>query len=134
MKLQNKQFVQIVLLQRHPSGGEILMEHHYVTLVDYSKCPLIYRFVILIVFFCSLKLHNEKRPLSMKTDIIKKRQRTEALLASTANDQLKKPKYFDHLSLYSNARGKNTSTGYKNSSSSLPGTGILMMTSSGHGH
>lgn len=72
-----------------------------------------------------MKLHNEQRPLSMKTDVIKKRQRTETLLASS--NELKKPKYYDHHSLYSNGQGK-ASSGYKNSAASLPGTGILMMT------
>ncbi|KAI8874799.1 hypothetical protein K501DRAFT_234614 [Backusella circina FSU 941] len=59
-----------------------------------------------------LKLHNEKRPLSMKTDVIKKRQRTETLI----NSESKKPKYYEQKSI-----------GYKNSV--LPGTGILMMSS-----
>ncbi|KAK4521944.1 uncharacterized protein ATC70_004483 [Mucor velutinosus] len=74
-----------------------------------------------------LKLHNEKRPLSMKTDVIKKRQRTEALIASTiSDDQLKKPRYYDQQSLYSSEHG--STLGYRNAASSLPGTGILMMT------
>ena len=63
----------------------------------------------------------------MKTDVIKKRQRTEALIASTAtDDQLKKPRYYDQQSLYSSDNG--TTLGYRNAASSLPGTGILMMT------
>jgi hypothetical protein len=63
----------------------------------------------------------------MKTDIIKKRQRTEALIASTiTDDPLKKPRYYDQQSLYSSDNG--TTLGYKNATSSLPGTGILMMT------
>ncbi|GAN10010.1 macrophage erythroblast attacher protein [Mucor ambiguus] len=74
-----------------------------------------------------LKLHNEKRPLSMKTDVIKKRQRTEALIASTiSDDQLKKPRYYDQQSLYSSEHG--STLGYRNAASTLPGTGILMMT------
>ncbi|KAI8060666.1 uncharacterized protein B0P05DRAFT_557778 [Gilbertella persicaria] len=75
-----------------------------------------------------LKLHNEKRPLSMKTDVIKKRQRTEALIASTSSsdDTAKKPRYYDQQSLYA-ANDQNT-PGYRNTVSSLPGTGILMMT------
>ncbi|KAL9542536.1 hypothetical protein MBANPS3_008560 [Mucor bainieri] len=74
-----------------------------------------------------LKLHNEKRPLSMKTDVIKKRQRTEALIASTiSDDQLKKPRYYDQQALYSSEHG--STLGYRNAASSLPGTGILMMT------
>jgi hypothetical protein len=48
----------------------------------------------------------------MKTDVIKKRQRTETLI----NSELKKPKYYEQKSI-----------GYKNSV--LPGTGILMMSS-----
>lgn len=63
----------------------------------------------------------------MKTDVIKKRQRTEALIASTVtDDQLKKPRYYDQRSLYSSDNG--TTLGYRNAASSLPGTGILMMT------
>ncbi|CEP10945.1 hypothetical protein [Parasitella parasitica] len=74
-----------------------------------------------------LKLHNEKRPLSMKTDVIRKRQRTEALIASTiSDDPSKKPRYYDQQSLYSSELG--STLGYRNAASSLPGTGILMMT------
>lgn len=63
----------------------------------------------------------------MKTDVIKKRQRTEALIASTiSDDQLKKPRYYDQQSLYSSEHG--STLGYRNATSSLPGTGILMMT------
>jgi hypothetical protein len=65
-----------------------------------------------LTFYFSLKLHNEKRPLSMKTDVIKKRQRAETLI----NSESKKPKYYEQKSI-----------GYKNSV--LPGTGILMMSS-----
>ncbi|KAG2229276.1 hypothetical protein BDF21DRAFT_106614 [Thamnidium elegans] len=75
-----------------------------------------------------LKLHNEKRPLSMKTDVIKKRQRTETLLASSLDDSVKKPRYYDQQSLYSS--DNNATPGYRNTVSSLPGTGILMMTPS----
>lgn len=71
----------------------------------------------------------------MKTDVIKKRQRTEALIASSiSDDQSKKPRYYDQQALYSLDRG--SSLGYINAASSLPGTGILMMTtnnSSNHG-
>lgn len=84
--------------------------------------------VLISSFYDSLKLHNEKRPLSMKTDVIKKRQRTETLLAATTSEQLKKPKYFDHLALYSRGKANNSSVGYKSFGTSLPGTGILMMT------
>ncbi|KAI9487813.1 MAG: hypothetical protein EXX96DRAFT_473720 [Benjaminiella poitrasii] len=80
-----------------------------------------------------LKLHNEKRPLSMKTDVIKKRQRTETLIASTVADEpIKKPRYIDQQSLYSKEQG--ASLGYRNVASSLPGTGILMMTTTGNNH
>ncbi|KAL7331983.1 hypothetical protein PS15p_204095 [Mucor circinelloides] len=79
-----------------------------------------------------LKLHNEKRPLSMKTDVIKKRQRTEALIASTiSDDQLKKPRYYDQQTLYSSEHG--STSGYRHAASSLPGTGILMMTTNNSG-
>jgi hypothetical protein len=72
----------------------------------------------------------------MKTDVIKKRQRTETLLASSSlstseidinnNDQSKKPRYYDQRSLTE----KGTTLGYRNAAASLPGTGILMMTTS----
>lgn len=64
----------------------------------------------------------------MKTDVIKKRQRTETLLASSLDDSVKKPRYYDQQSLYSS--DNNATPGYRNTVSSLPGTGILMMTPS----
>lgn len=73
----------------------------------------------------------------MKTDIIKKRQRAETLIASTDSSESsgvdpssKKPRYYDQQSLYSTDNGNSTTLGYRQSSSSLPGTGILMMTPS----
>ncbi|KAI8969208.1 hypothetical protein BDF20DRAFT_893730 [Mycotypha africana] len=77
-----------------------------------------------------LKLHNEMRPLSMKTDVIKKRQRTESLITSAvSHDNLKKPRYYDQKSLFSARNSDGTITpAYKNAVTSLPGTGILMMT------
>lgn len=42
-----------------------------------------------LLFIFSLKLHHERRPLSMKTDIIKKRQRYESNTAA-ANTQARK--------------------------------------------
>lgn len=46
-------------------------------------------YLTIIYFFpvCSLKLHHEKRPLSMKTDIIKKRQRYESTNTSPQQSQ-----------------------------------------------
>lgn len=78
------------------------------------------------------KLHNENRPLSMKTDVIKKRQRAETLIASSntadgASDNSKKPRYYDQQSLFSTSEN-GTVLGYRQAASSLPGTGILMMT------
>ncbi|KAI9358849.1 hypothetical protein BD770DRAFT_343633 [Pilaira anomala] len=78
-----------------------------------------------------LKLHNEKRPLSMKTNVIKKRQRAETLIASSSGldeEPVKKPRYYDQQSLY--ASDNNATPGYRNTVSTLPGTGILMMTPS----
>ncbi|RCH96413.1 hypothetical protein CU097_010332 [Rhizopus azygosporus] len=70
-----------------------------------------------------LKLHNEKRPLSMKTDVIKKRQRTESLIANNNEEQsVKRPRYYDQQTLMP--------TGY--SDTALPGTGILLMSASDH--
>lgn len=61
----------------------------------------------------------------MKTDVIKKRQRTEALVNASDHDleqDKKKPRYYDQQSL------NKEQVGYRNSATSLPGTGILMMT------
>ncbi|KAG0747620.1 hypothetical protein G6F57_001865 [Rhizopus arrhizus] len=74
------------------------------------------------------KLHNEKRPLSMKTDVIKKRQRTETLIANDKEQSEvghfdKRPRYYDQQALLS------SKTGHKHTDSALPGTGILMMSS-----
>ncbi|KAI8989265.1 hypothetical protein BDB01DRAFT_842052 [Pilobolus umbonatus] len=77
-----------------------------------------------------LKLHNEKRPLSMKTDVIKKRQRTESLLASSQQNgpEYKKPRYYDNKDLYADSyQTSKPAFGYRNVASSLPGTGVLMM-------
>lgn len=68
----------------------------------------------------------------MKTDVIKKRQRAETLIASSntadgASDNSKKPRYYDQQSLFSTSEN-GTVLGYKQAASSLPGTGILMMT------
>lgn len=71
----------------------------------------------LFIFSTSLKLHNENRPLSMKTNVIKKRQRAETLVDPT----VKKSRYYDPSS-------QGSTLGYRNAN--LPGTGILMMTSS----
>lgn len=53
----------------------------------------------------------------MKTNVIKKRQRAETLI----DPSIKKPRYYDQQS---QDRG---TLGYRNAT--LPGTGILMMTS-----
>ncbi|KAI8335670.1 hypothetical protein EDC96DRAFT_524726 [Choanephora cucurbitarum] len=78
-----------------------------------------------------LKLHNEKRPLSMKTDVIKKRQRTETLVPSNnlpfSDDSSRKQKGSDQSSFCTSS--DQGTLGYRNTMSSLPGTGILMMTS-----
>lgn len=43
-------------------------------------------------FYYSLKLHHERRPLSMKTDVIKKRQRYESNTGNTGRKNGKKSK------------------------------------------
>jgi hypothetical protein len=64
----------------------------------------------------------------MKTDVIKKRQRTEALVGASDHQDAKKPRYYDQHSLSNKEQG--AKVGYRSSATSLPGTGILMMTSS----
>lgn len=73
----------------------------------------------------------------MKTDVIKKRQRTEAIINASDSDlqqDSKKPRYYDHHSLYSSNKEQGPKSGYRNSSTCLPGTGILMMTPNNKNH
>jgi hypothetical protein len=49
-------------------------------------------YCVFLFFFFSLKLHHERRPLSMKTDIIKKRQRYETNTQTSGRKLGKKTK------------------------------------------
>lgn len=128
----HSRYVPIVAQTELHCGVEIMKAPLYVMLVDFSKL------YIKLFVHCmytnkknSLKLHNEKRPLSMKTNVIKKRQRAETLIASSSDldeESVKKPRYYDQQSLY--ASDNHATPGYRNTVSTLPGTGILMMTPS----
>lgn len=79
MKVYLNLCAQTVVPQQHLFGEEMWMGRHCVMHVVYSKlCCLLDRAAFAyLYFFNSLKLHHEKRPLSMKTDNIKKRQRCD---------------------------------------------------------
>jgi hypothetical protein len=91
-------FAPTATLQQHHFGDEMTMDLHFVMHAAYSECSFEIMdtggtcqmrncFVLNISLSLSLslslsppfslKLHHERRPLSMKTDIIKKRQRYE---------------------------------------------------------
>lgn len=72
-----KRHVPIAVQGQLRSGVVTMKVPHFVMRADFSKFPITQFGGVL---FCSpsvgsLKLHNAKRPLSMKTDVIKKRQR-----------------------------------------------------------
>lgn len=73
---ESKQHVPIAVQGQLRFGAVTMKVLHSVMHADFSKFPNSQvKNICLPLVSCSLKLHNAKRPLSMKTDVIKKRQR-----------------------------------------------------------
>lgn len=99
-KISFNLYAPTVIRQPLHYGDVMMMGLHFATPVVYSKCYhgncfFISEKVLISHRFRSLKLHHEKRPLSMKTDIIKKRQRYESGPAAPKGKSSRKAKQED---------------------------------------